>query len=205
MPRKRLHTARVAAFWFGIGVSILAPTFLGAWLIPSQNLATLVDGARWGGPLWFGVVAGLAGVLRHRLRESLSVALEGDHWRDLERRHKGVEFLERRLDKMVALSLILGLFSFFVPYAHTMAHGVWADIVAAVPFGAAAYVLWSFFLWTQWRGQVDRLSGDLAVEKRRKEQAEKQMKRLREDEYSPEPRPPKVKTAQPIDPRTNRH
>lgn len=194
MSRTRLYKSRIAAFWLGILASIAIPIFIGAWLVPTPQLEELAGHARWGGPLWFGIVGGLVGVLRHRLHEALTSALEGDHWRDLDRRHYGAEFLQGRLDNMLALSLVLGVLSFFVPSGHAVLSGTVADVIAAIPFGAAGYVLWSFALWAGWRRQIDSLCRDLAVSKRKREQAEKQLNRLREDDQSAELKAPKVTT-----------
>lgn len=205
MPRKWLHKRGVAAFWAAIILSVFAPSLVGAWLIPSNQLEALVEGARWGGPLWFGIVAGLVGMLRHRLHETLARAIEGDHWRVLESRHLGVEALQRRLDKMVGLSLILGLLSFFAAYAHSLATGFFADLIAASPFGAAGYVIWCFILWTRWRSKVDELSRDLAIAKRKKEQAREQLERLRQDGSDSSAQPPTVKTSRLVRPSPGKH
>lgn len=165
--------------WLLIAVaSFFVPALLGGLLLPEPVLALLSDHARWGGPIWFAILAAASGLLRQRVQTLLEKAEEHDHWRDLKARLRSARRLQRRMDRILLLSLFLAVIAFFSPVLYAIVPGVIGGAVAASPLGSAALVLWLFVALNKWREEIDALNLELAVQIRQKQQRERQIERL---------------------------
>ncbi|KAB7624330.1 hypothetical protein [Alkalilimnicola sp. S0819] len=179
-------------FWLAAAGCFLLPSALAAYLLPQELLGLLANQARWGGPLWFGVLAALVGVLRQRLQGLFELAVEGDDWRFVQKRLRAAERIQKRLDALLAVSLALGLTAFFVPVLVAILPTWLKHLLAATPIGSAAFVLWVFFVWSKWRASIDEARIDLGVRRREREQRKEQLERLRKSRLATQPQAPKV-------------
>lgn len=179
-------------FWTAAILFLLIPTAIGAWLLPHSLLSQLANEARWGGPLWFGVIGGLVGLLRQRLQGLCELAAGTDDWQHLEHRLRGAQRVQNLLDRIVAASLALGLLAFFVPTIVGISPPWVAALFAASPVGSAGVVAWIFVNWSRWRRLVDQVRIDILVRRRRDEQRKEQVVRLEPTTERGETDPPTI-------------
>jgi hypothetical protein len=181
-------------FWIAPIAFFLLSTAAAAYWLPQTTLDMLSDQARWGGPLWFGVLGGLVGLLRQRLQGLFEVASEVGDWRFVEQRLQTAQVMQRRLDQILAASLLLGLLAFFVPPVVSAMPSAIARTVAASPVGSACFVVWIFVVWSRWRKRIDEVHVALAVRKRQSAERKERLERLREGRLERSEREPRVTT-----------
>lgn len=202
---RRTRIARLIPGWFAVAVALLVvPTLVVARFLPEELLHEVSQQARWGAPLWFGLVAGAAGLVRGRVQEYMEEVVQTDGSAEYRKRMEIATELHRALDGAVVLGVLLAVAAFFVPPVADYGWGAhWAMLLAASPFGSAFSVLWMFFMLGYWRRRIDEMTLSRMRERKRQEKSASERKRLesgcKEEKLSPLPRvyePPRVSSSQ---------
>lgn len=171
-------------------VSVLSAA-AGAWWLPPELLIDLGGAAKFGAGFFFAVLAGLSGFLIQRVRWLLDADADA-HWRTVELRHQAAAKLKERLTILLVVTGFMCVVCIFLPAVVVRVPEPIGVVMGSVLLGFVTFFLFALVSWAGWYIAVTRKEGEVASQRRLREQRKEQLERLnrngrgRNDE-SPQP------------------